>query len=37
VKAASTADSRRAAQKRLGVLLNGHSMAEEAVIYPALA
>jgi hypothetical protein len=36
-KAASTADGRRAAQKRLGVLLNGHSMAEEAVIYPALA
>jgi hypothetical protein len=37
IKAASTADARRAAQKRLGVLLNGHSMAEEAVIYPALA
>ena len=36
-KAASTADARRTAQKRLGVLLNGHSMAEEAVIYPALA
>ncbi len=36
-KAASTAESRRAAQKRLGVLLNGHAMAEEAVIYPALA
>jgi hypothetical protein len=36
-KAALSADSRRAAQKRLGVLLNGHSMAEEAVIYPALA
>jgi hypothetical protein len=37
VRGASTADARRAAQKRLGVLLNGHSMAEEAVIYPALA
>jgi hypothetical protein len=36
-RAASTADARRAAQKRLGVLLNGHAMAEEAVIYPALA
>jgi hypothetical protein len=36
-RAASTADSRRAAQKRLGILLNGHAMAEEAVIYPALA
>jgi hypothetical protein len=36
-KAASTAHARRAAQKRLGVLLNGHAMAEEAVIYPALA
>ena len=36
-KAATTADARRAAQKRLGVLLNGHAMAEEAVIYPALA
>jgi hemerythrin superfamily protein len=37
VRESSTADARRAAQKRLGVLLNGHSMAEEAVIYPALA
>jgi len=36
-KAASTAHARRAALKRLGVLLNGHAMAEEAVIYPALA
>jgi hypothetical protein len=35
-KAAPTAEARRAAQKRLGVLLNGHAMAEEAVIYPAL-
>jgi len=36
-KAAATAHARRAAQKRLAVLLNGHAMAEEAVIYPALA
>jgi hypothetical protein len=36
-RAASSADARRAAQKRLAVLLNGHAMAEEAVIYPALA
>lgn len=34
---ASTVETRRAAQKRLGVLLNGHAMAEEAVIYPSLA
>ena len=37
VRAAQGVDARRAAQKRLGVLLTGHSMAEEAVIYPALA
>jgi hypothetical protein len=36
-RAASTAEARRAAQKRLAVLLTGHSIAEEAVIYPALA
>ena len=36
VKAANDAPSRRQAQKKLGVLLNGHSMAEEAVVYPAL-
>jgi hemerythrin superfamily protein len=36
-QAASTPAGRRAAQKRLGVLLNGHAMAEEAVIYPSLA
>ena len=36
-RAASTAEARRKAQKRLGVLLTGHSMAEEAVIYPGLA
>ena len=37
VKTAASADSRRKAQKQLGILLTGHSMAEEAVIYPALA
>lgn len=36
-RAATSAGERREAQKRLGVLLNGHAMAEEAVIYPALA
>ncbi len=36
VKAATDAASRRAAQQRLALLLTGHSMAEEAVIYPAL-
>jgi hypothetical protein len=36
-KAATTPEARRKAQKRLGTLLTGHSMAEEAVIYPALA
>jgi hypothetical protein len=36
-KAATTAEARRKAQKRLATLLTGHSMAEEAVIYPALA
>ena len=37
VKSATGVDARRAAQKKLGVLLTGHSIAEEAVIYPALA
>jgi hypothetical protein len=37
VKAARDASSRTAAQKKLGVLLTGHSNAEESVIYPALA
>jgi len=37
VKAAPTAPERSDALKRLGVLLTGHSIAEEAVIYPALA
>ncbi len=37
VKSAPTALSRRAAQRNLGILLTGHSNAEESVIYPALA
>ena len=37
VKAATSAGARRAAAKTLGALLTGHSMAEEAVIYPTLA
>jgi hemerythrin superfamily protein len=36
VKAASDAASRVRAQKRLALLLTGHSIAEEAVIYPAM-
>jgi hypothetical protein len=36
VKAATDAASRVGAQKRLALLLTGHSIAEEAVIYPAL-
>lgn len=37
VKAATSAEARRTAEKMLGALLTGHSVAEEAVIYPALA
>jgi len=36
VESAGDAETRRGAQKRLGILLTGHSIAEEAVIYPAL-
>jgi hypothetical protein len=36
-KAASSAEQRRAAQKKLALLLTGHSIAEEATVYPALA
>lgn len=36
VKATTDAASRVRAQKRLALLLTGHSIAEEAVIYPAL-
>jgi len=37
VRDASTATARRTAQKWLATLLTGHSMAEEAVLYPAMA
>lgn len=37
VKAANDAGSRTTALKMLSVLLTGHAIAEEAVIYPALA
>jgi hemerythrin superfamily protein len=37
VKAARDASSRRAAQKKLAILLTGHSNAEESVVYPTLA
>lgn len=37
VLSAPDAQSRRLAQKKLGVVLTGHSIAEEAAIYPALA
>lgn len=37
VKAASDPAARLAQLKQLGVLLTGHAIAEEAVIYPALA
>ena len=37
VRAATQAEERRAAQKRLAVVLTGHAMAEQGVIYPALA
>ncbi|SFR82249.1 hemerythrin domain-containing protein [Sphingomonas jatrophae] len=37
VKAAPDASSARAEQKKLALLLNGHAMAEEAVLYPEMA
>jgi hemerythrin-like domain-containing protein len=37
VKAAPDASGRRAAQKQLAVVLTGHSIAEEAVLYPEMA
>ena len=37
VSAAGDAAARRTAQKRLGLLLTGHSIAEEVTIYPAMA
>jgi hypothetical protein len=36
VKSSTTAATRLAAQKKLAVILTGHSNAEESVIYPAL-
>ena len=36
-KAANSAQDRRRAQKTLALLLTGHSLAEEGVIYPAMA
>jgi iron-sulfur cluster repair protein YtfE (RIC family) len=37
VREAASPTARRAAQKWLSTLLTGHSMAEEAVLYPAMA
>ena len=37
VEMASSATDRRTAEKHLGTLLTAHSIAEEAVIYPAMA
>jgi hypothetical protein len=37
VKSAGTETARRAAQKKLAVILTGHSVAEESVLYPAMA
>lgn len=37
VRSASTTSARTTAQKVLGLLLTGHAIAEESVIYPALA
>jgi hypothetical protein len=37
VRGATNAQAQRAAQKRLATLLSGHSLAEEGVLYPALA
>lgn len=37
LKAATDPATRRAAQKELALLLTGHSIAEEAAVYPALA
>ena len=37
VKGATDATTQRAAQKQLATILTGHSIAEEAVLYPAMA
>jgi hemerythrin superfamily protein len=36
-RAASNAEGRKAAMAKLALVLNGHSLAEELVLYPALA
>lgn len=37
VKSATSASAQRSEEKRLATLLTGHSLAEEAVLYPAMA
>lgn len=37
VKSANGAENRKRALNRLGILLNGHAMAEEVTVYPAVA
>jgi hemerythrin superfamily protein len=37
VKGASSVEGRKTAQKELALILSGHSIAEESVIYPAMA
>jgi len=37
VRAASNGNARRSAERELAVLLTGHSLAEETVLYPAMA
>lgn len=37
VKEATSAGAQRSAQKALALVLNGHSLAEEVVLYPAMA
>lgn len=37
MKSATTVEAQRAAQQRLGIILTGHAIAEESVLYPALA
>jgi hemerythrin superfamily protein len=37
VKSAQNSTTRRAAEKILGIVLTGHAIAEEAVLYPAMA
>jgi hemerythrin superfamily protein len=37
LKAATSAEAKRAAQKELALILTAHSLAEEVAVYPALA